>query len=538
LTPKICITAALAIPAALLGQPGISQNGVVNEASQIPPTLAGGALARGALVNVFGVRLTSNGRSEARLVQGTTSVPLAVLQAAPRTLELRVPVTAPLGSATLVITVDGRSSRPFPVEIAASNPGLFSLNQQGWGDGRIENLDSAGKRTGNSIANPARPGQFVVVAGTGMSQARNIDLVVGARHVNGVTRAPGRREGEDELRFAVPADAPQGCWVPVYVIAAPGRASNIVTMSIASNSSSGATSKQSAKPSGDARCDPRPVPMFAGKNTVIVVLSRVRTKSLRADRPDTVSDEARIAMRAASQTPAFSRNSPVPPPGTCRSYTSSYDSDEEPSSALSSLIVPEGSGLDGGARLVLSRGAQTRDIDELAERSGEYRARLGLSGLERRQGIPPPFLQPGEFVLRSPGGNGAGPFTTTATIPPPFEWIDRDQITTVDRSRGLTVHWRNSGSTALMIVAAKNVDQLTTAIGACVCTARAGAGQFTIPPEILANMPISRGAPGERRDELVVGALVSRPIPPADLARVGAGVVFSAYGEKRFVDFK
>lgn len=436
-----------------------------------------------------------------------------------------------------MITVNGRSSRPFPVEIAASNPGLFSLNQLGWGEGRIENLDSTGKRTTNSIANPARPGQFVVVAGTGMSQARNIDVVVGARHVNG-GKAPGRREGEDELRFTVPADVPQGCWVPVYVMAAPGRASNIVTMSIASSSSGRATSNQPANQSGGVRCDPRPVPMFTGKNTVTVVLSRMRTKSLRADRPDTVNDEARIATRVASEKPVFSRNSPVPPPGTCRSYTSSYDGDEEPSTALSSLIVPEGSGLDVGATLVLSRGAQTREIDEMVEQSGEYRARLGLSGFGRRQGIQPPFLQPGEFVLRAPGGGGAGAFTTTVTIPPPFEWIDRDRITTVDRSRGLTVHWRNGGSNALMVVAVKNVDQLTTAIGACLCTARASAGQFTIPAEILANIPISRGAPGERRDEVLLGALVSKPIPPGDLVRIGAGTVFSAYGNKRFVDFK
>jgi uncharacterized protein (TIGR03437 family) len=538
LTLKICIAAALAIPVALLGQPGISQNGVVNEASQIPPTLAGGALARGALFNVCGVRLASGARSDARLIQGATSVPLAVLQAAPRKLELRVPVTAALGSATLVITVDGRSSRPFPVEIVESNPGLFSLNQQGWGQGRIENIDAAGKRSENSIANPARPGQFISVAGTGMGEAQNIDVVVGDRHVTAVAKAPGRREGEDELRFAVPADAPQGCWVPVYVMAAPRRASNIVTMSLAPSSSIGTTSKSSANPSGDTRCDPRPVPMLAGKNTVTVVLSRIRTKSLQAERPDLVNDDARVAVRAASQTPVFSRNSLVPPLGTCRSYTSSYDADEEPSVSLSSLIVPEGRGLDVGGKLVLSRGSQTREIDELAERPGDYQGRLGLSGFVSRQGIPPPFLQPGQFVLRAPGGSGAGPFTTTATITPPFEWIDRDRITTVDRSRGLTVHWRHSGTTALMIIAAKNVDQLTTAIGACLCTARAAAGQFTIPPEILANMPISRGAPGERRDELLVGALVSKPIAPADLARVGAGVVFTAYGEKRFVDFK
>jgi hypothetical protein len=278
--------------------------------------------------------------------------------------------------------------------------------------------------------------------------------------------------------------------------------------------------------------------MLTGKSTVTVMLSRIRTKSLRPERRDSVSDEARIAVRAASGTPVFSRSNLVPPPGTCRSYTSSYDADEEPTNSLSSLLVPEGRGLDVGAKLVLSRGSQTREIEEVMGRSGDYRTRLGLSGFVARKGIPPPFLEPGQFMLRAPGGSGGGPFTTLATIPPPFEWIDRGRITTVDRDRGLTVHWRNAASDALIIIAAKNVDQLTTAIGACLCTARATAGQFTIPPEILANIPISLGAPGERPEQLAVGALVSKPIAAKDLDGLGAGVIFSLYGDERIVDFK
>ena len=145
--------------------PAIAQNGVVNQASQIVPALPGGALAQGALIDIRGVRLASaDGKTTVTLAHGSTFVPVSVLSASLTRIEGLVPPDAPLGLATLVVTVDRHNSAPFPVEIVASNPGIYSLNGQGWGPGDIRE---------NSQQNPAHPGQRVVAAVTGLGTWRS-----------------------------------------------------------------------------------------------------------------------------------------------------------------------------------------------------------------------------------------------------------------------------------------------------------------------------------------------------------------------------
>src|SRR5271170_7300410 len=122
--------------------PAIGQNGVVNQASQIAPALAGGALARGARIEIRGVRLvSSDGRVTATLSEGNSHIPVAIFSAGAKLIAARIPPDAPLGAATVTVMAAGGNSAPFPVEIAASNPGLYSRNAQGWGPGWIDNLD-------------------------------------------------------------------------------------------------------------------------------------------------------------------------------------------------------------------------------------------------------------------------------------------------------------------------------------------------------------------------------------------------------------
>src|SRR6202050_1226777 len=149
--------------------PAIGQNGVVNQASQIAPALAGGALARGARIEIRGVRLvSSDGRVTATLSQGDARIPIAILSAGAKLIAARIPPDGPLGAATVTVMASGGNSAPFPVQVAASNPGLYSRNGQGWGTGRIDDLDAKGKLSENSHANAARPGQHVMLADTGM----------------------------------------------------------------------------------------------------------------------------------------------------------------------------------------------------------------------------------------------------------------------------------------------------------------------------------------------------------------------------------
>jgi uncharacterized protein (TIGR03437 family) len=522
----------------LRGQPGIGQNGVVNSASQIPPTLPGGAIARGALFTVTGVRLGSSaGKTTVAISRQGVSLPVQVISLQPKKLEALMPSTAPLGSNDLTITVDGRESRPFPVEVVAFNPGIFSRDLEGWGAGRIDNLDAAGKRSDNSLTNPAHPGQRVTLATTGMGGAKEATVVVGIRPVKGQTSSGGARNGEERLTFDVPADAPSGCWVPVYLQAGPLRASNVVTMSIQK---------------GAGHCDPGPVPIWSTKNVILVALSRSRLKAMRQGAPDAARDEALIAIRTGGEEPLLSHND-LPPPGTCIASTSSYQTDEKLALSVGNIAVPNQRGLNAGRKLTLIRqgAAQgqeaTRDIGDAWGDQGNYRDRLGFGGAIARRGMPDLFLEPGDYRLVSGGGSDVGAFDLPLTFPAPFQWTDQDETTTVNRSKGVTLHWTNApGSDTrdqLMVIFARNVDRITTAIGMCICSARASAGQFTVPPAMLANIPLSIDAPGERYDKLVVASLSTKQIKPlgnpsTQIKGLNSGTVFATYDTGRVVDYR
>jgi uncharacterized protein (TIGR03437 family) len=513
----VLCAAAVRVP----GQPGIGQNGVVNLASQIPPTLPGGAIARGALFSIAGIRFGSVDRTQVTVSHGESSVAAQIVKVLPRRIEALLPRSAPLGSGSLIVTVDGKPSRPFPVEIVASNPGIFSRNGEGWGPGRIENIEASGARSANSTSNPARPGSRITVVTTGLGNAKGTGLILGGRLAPVLASRPTAKPGEEELTLRIPAGAPEGCYVPVYVPVLPTRASNVVTMAIRSR---------------PGPCDPSPLPPPSSKTMGIVVLSRTRMRAIREGAPESIRDDARVAFIAAAEGSALLPIQLLPPLGTCATITSSYQTNTNLSNSFTSIVGVEGRGLDAGARLILSRAGETRSIPQGVEGQGKYFSRLGTRGYDVRRRDPLPFLEPGEFTLRGAGGKEVGPFSTPFSVPAPFEWLDREQTRVVDRSRGVTIHWKDGKPEQMMVILARNIDQITTAIGMCVCTASGAAGQFTIPAPLLANVPATQDVAGVPYDALVIGSLTLRPGIKASGLDGGFGAYFYAVG--RFVEYR
>jgi uncharacterized protein (TIGR03437 family) len=506
--------------------PAIGQNGVVNQASQIVPSLAGGVLARGARIEVRGVRLVAgDGKTAVVLHHGDSNIPLTILSAGATLILARIPQDAPLGAATLTVIANG-SSVLFPVEIATSNPGLYSRNGEGWGPGRIDNLDAQGKRTANARSNAARPGQRVVLAVTGLGPATAIRVLVGGRSSPATARKT-ERPGEEELQFAIPWDAPAGCSVPVYVHAAPKRASNVVTVAI--------------DPRG--RCED---PFISGSiadaapnRLLVAVFSRTLMKS--ADPPvESIYDEAVISF---ANVAANARSSPLmlpPPPGTCVAYSGSFQTTTMlPDSPWAALVSDlGGTGLDSGPELNVTRAGESRTIPGSASSPGFFRARLGGRNVRFGPRALGPFLELGDYRLIVSGGHDIGSFTAPFTGPSPLNWTNRDRIEAVDRTRELVLEWRGAAADRLVIALATNVDQDSTATGTVLCTALPAAGRLTIAPELLANMPSSTG---ERRiapyNRLFLGTMPAKPLP-IETSGLDGGVIIGLYTAGRFVDYR
>ena len=481
---------------------------MVNQASQIPTTLAGGSIAHGATFTIRGVHFGSAATVSVR--NGKVTTPVRVLAVQPEKIEALMPDTAPPGPSTLVVTAGGASSKPFSMEVAASNPGIFSQNKYGWGPGQIENIDPNGKRTLNSTTRTATPGQRVAMRITGLGKGSAATVVVGNRTAAGVAR-PATQTGEQEISFAIPSDAPSGCYVPVYLLAAPTRASNVVTMTI-----------QSAA-NRSAKCDAGPVPSLEAKRVAMVVVTRTNWFKHGAS-----INKGEMMATFAVRDPDLSL-SPLlllPPPGTCTAYTSTLQSTKSSPITISDSLFGEigSEGLAAGSQVVLGRDTRRTIIPWDRNAVGYYHGK-----------VPPRLLNPGKFFLSGPGGLDVSAFRVTAEAPVPFEWTDREKIEVVARSRGLPLHWTGKTTGHSMILLATNVDQVSTAIGTCLCIAPLNATHFEIPAVMLANIPASYDAPGTPYDQVFIASLPKAT--PLSIAGIGAGALFTMFSNGRGVQF-
>jgi len=514
------VFAWLVVSISLAAQPGIGQNGVVNAASRIAPTLPGGALARGARFQIQGVRFGTAGNATVVIRKGESELPVRILSTTPERIEALVPAAAPIGTASLVVTAGGRPSLPFRIEIVESNPGLFSRNGEGWGPGRIDNLEPSGARRANTLDNPARPDRQIVLFATGLARTRPITVVVGNRAVRAGSPVPSARPGEVEIPLTLPADAPEGCFVPVYLEAGPLRASNAVTVAVSS---------------ALGPCRPAVFPVLREPRIAAVTLSRIRMRALNQNADD-ISDRVTVTLGAKDNPELLLLPLLLmPPPGTCTAYTSSFQSETVLTNPLSGAQAA-GHGLNAGEQFTLTGAGGTHPLYRAGP--GFYQSRIGREGPAVNPRLPGLFLEPGAFQLRGSGGTDVGPFAWSLTGPVPLDWLDRDRSAIVVRSQGLRVHWKAPASAQFVALVATNTDKVTTAIGACLCAARAGAGQLTVPAALLANIPASQDMPGPPHDVVFVvslGAAASQPLAAPGLDRVSPAYVYAA---GRFVEFR
>lgn len=503
----LLLTAFLALKVS--AQPGLAQNGVVNAASRIPTTLAGGSIARGSLFTIEGVKFGPVASTTAVLKSGTAQVPIKVLETTPSRVNAFMPESAPLGPGLLIVAVGGKESRPFKVEISASNPGIFSRNGEGWGPGRIQNVAGSGARVDNSQSNAAAPGSTIAMLATGLGDMKTVGVLIGNETVQAHARAKGL--GEVEIAARIPRNTPRGCYVPVALMPTPRRASNVVTLAVADR---------------QTHCDPGPLPPLGTDKIGTIILTRTKQRSLREGDPDFIHDGARAIFVLEDSSVPSSPLRLLPPPGTCTAYTGSYESGRNGSlSILNFADVPmewwraeiRGKGLDAGPRLLLRRGGVTRPVPLIG--GGYYRMRLGEKhGKEKAD--RPLFLDPGPIQVDVPGGRDVRAFTMNASAPAEFDWTDREQTDSIDRAHGFTIHWKAGAPEQSMFLIAGNVDQITTALGVCLCALKPSEGQFTVPPAMLANVPASLKIGGVPYDQLqVISVVVTPGLNPSGLDR-------------------
>ncbi len=417
-------------------------------------------------------------------------------------VEARIPGDTPLGDANLVVETSEGASKPFPLSVVASQPGLFTINGRGWGQGKITNLDLHGHSSANAAGNPALPGQTVSVLATGLGKAHQLQMVIGGSP-EPASSTKRDAAGIDEIRFRVPANSPLGCSVPVYARTPDGRRSNIVTVTIGSQR---------------ADCSERE-PLFStagafGRDGLIAL---VRAVTLHSESPTVTEDQA-AAMFFRYDASASDLNllSIFPPIGHCNAVSGDL-ADLEYLASLPLMLTGgvRAKELDAGNPLLLAGQQGTRRLYKSHGSAGSYWGSLGMDNPSISR-APPLFFGAAQSKIDVPGSADIDGFSRSWPGPAVLNWTNSDDFALLYRTRAATFVWREAPPDAVVIAAALGVDPITTAATFCFCTSRASAGRLTMPADMFTHFPNTTNQQVALQNVSMLMTLrLSAGIPPA-----------------------
>lgn len=490
----------LLLALAVRGQqaPVVPPGGVVNGASFRPAAAPDSAVAAGSIVSIFGQNLAARTASatavplpsnlaDTSVTIGGRPAPLFFVSASQ--INAQVPWATPTGRAAVVVTTAAGQSTPVDVRVADVSPGLFAVYPIGRGPGAVQNLQ-AGKLVANTFGKGVKAGGTVVLyatglgavaptlpdgaAASGLSKTKATPTVlIGDRPaaVDYSGLAPGY-VGLYQINATVPADVPEGCFVPVQV-AFGTTASNVVTISV---------NNGEADCMGSASGTLAPGP---GQTLGYAVVARYSMDSALPGVPLPVAaliDGFSAAfLRGNAATPA--EVTAALPPANVGCILAVYNLDAMPEDITAFLRLGlTGDPLDAG-NLTLTGPLPGSPYTVSRGAAPAYQLDWG-----------PNAVQQGVYTLAGAGGKQVGSFTAVSlNIPgPPLtirDWGAR--LGVINRANDLTAAWNCPDPDATVSYGLFSVDEANSVAGGLYCTARCSDQRITIPSRLLQSLPPS-----------------------------------------------
>jgi uncharacterized protein (TIGR03437 family) len=246
--------------------PAIGSGGIVNAATNAPPA-ANGGIAEGSIVAIYGTGLgpatpvnatalplsDSMADVTATITSGNgAALKLYMVYVSAGQINAIIPSVTPEGAANVVITYKGISSEPIPIQIVHSSFGIFTGS---FGSGAAAAIDLNTKDPYISETNPAQPGDYIILFGTGLGPVSvpdnqapggaispagiSVQVVLGNQTINAIYAGRSFQfPGLDQINFQIPASATtsNACAVPLAVVVN-GVRSNPATLTMVNNSS-------------------------------------------------------------------------------------------------------------------------------------------------------------------------------------------------------------------------------------------------------------------------------------------------------------
>jgi uncharacterized protein (TIGR03437 family) len=445
------------------------------------------------------------GRTSVQVTVNGTALAAPIVATSANQVTAIMPSAIPAGSGSLMVSFNGQTSQAAAVQVAPALFGTYTLN--GKGSGPAQAADANGKPI--TLANAARPGETVTLVGTGLGAisaddvsqpsmhdiSSSVTLYLGPEQVQAqYAGRAGSAPGQDQITFTVPADAIQGCYVPVAV----------VVNNISSNFASIAVSADGSSCSDANGLDSSQVQQIAaaGGNLNLASITLARTASSGGVTTD-------------SATGAFGTYTP---------------------SQLASWLGPSASASSGSCLVFAFTGRSPAITDPTQPQSLDAGAALTISGVNGNKQLNPPsggapglyaaqsssvnggalFLDPGSYTVNGPGGAAVGAFQVQVNTKAPVTWSAGGGLNPVSRSQGLTVTWTGGDPNGSVYIKGNAVvSQATFSAGAMfACTAPASAGTFTVPPAVTLALPPSSSG----------GLMVTSVSPPVSFTAPGIDI--------------
>jgi uncharacterized protein (TIGR03437 family) len=503
--------------------PAIVPGGIVNAASQLPPSLRGGALSGDARFIIPGVRLgpeipvrgsESNPPDKlalvsVRIAQGDRVAYARLLMVSATRIDAVMP-EAPLGQVQLTVTYGAFTSEPYTLTVAVASVGFYSS------DTAPDSLPQAKRKP------EAAPGDTVTLWGTGMAgySGTALQVVVGGKFAENILM--GARiccAGVQSVTFRVPAGTPLGCFVPVQARTLDGLPSNAIPIAV----------HAPGEPCRD-ELDWFREGVEKARRAGFLALARI-------------SIDMHLGPHAGSQfqfdygISSFGRQEsgqrqfpPLPPAGTCTVFTARLNLRQILGQARAAewTSIPEPTRgnrrLDAGEAISLAGPSGAQALPRDARQQDYYAALLGGQGPFSRGAVKPLYLNRGSYTVSTPGGADVGPFSVKVEVTPAVVWKNRGRMDAIDRDAGATLEWKAARANDAMLILAVNADRNSGDSAVCLCMAQAGDGHFGIPPIALGNLP-----PTREEDDLSASYLLLMEMPVNPPARIEARGLDSAF---------
>ncbi len=386
-----------------------------------------------------------------------------------------VPSNTPVGAGTFTVTVGNATSAPAPITILASNFGAFTTNFTGQGPGVLLDPDGA---NAIGMTYTANPGEMFDIWGTGLGPVNatteaatplagdlasaDVKVTVGGLPATVVYKGrSGCCIGLDQIRIIIPSGT-TGCFVPA-VVTTNGQPSNFFTLSIAA-----AGERSCSDPNGLTTDDVNALVNGGTRRIGALDVARSVISGSRTTTADRAS--AQFLEGGYSQMANSNLGILFQPTGSCIVYKGEPTSDFKATDAKA---------LDAGTQLSLTGPNGTKTLAKDPQ-TGSYSATLSLSS---------GWLDPGTYTFAGAGGPDVLGFTAQLTLPTAPVWTNVSSISSVVRSAGQTFTWTGGDPDGIL-----NIGGYSSTADAgltFLCRAKASAGSFTVPPEVLLSLPVT-----------------------------------------------